>query len=77
MKVRLLFLSTISVEIAHARRGVLLSVRLIVSRYDANRLAATLGCGFELIDTRRNEHTTPGGVTQKFQFSTFRRERDG
>ena len=50
---------------------------LSVSRYDANSLAATLGRGFELIDTRRHEHTTPGGVTQKFQFSTFRRERDG
>jgi 2-polyprenyl-3-methyl-5-hydroxy-6-metoxy-1,4-benzoquinol methylase len=50
---------------------------LMVSRYDANSLAATLGCGFELIDTRRHEHTTPWGVMQKFQFSTFRRERDG
>jgi 2-polyprenyl-3-methyl-5-hydroxy-6-metoxy-1,4-benzoquinol methylase len=50
---------------------------LMVSRYDANSLAATLGCGFELIDTRRHEHTTPWGVLQKFQFSTFRRERDG
>ena len=66
MKVRLLFSSTRSVEIAHSRRGVLLSVRLVVSRYDANGLAATLGCGFELIDTRRNEHTTPWGVTQMF-----------
>lgn len=50
---------------------------LMVSRYDANSLAATLGCGFELIDTRRHEHTTPWGVMQKFQFSTFRRERHG
>jgi trans-aconitate methyltransferase len=50
---------------------------LMVSRYDANSLAATLGYGFELIDTRRHEHTTPWGVMQKFQFSTFRREQDG
>jgi SAM-dependent methyltransferase len=50
---------------------------LAVSRYDANSLAATLGRGFELIDTRRHEHTTPWGVTQRFQFSTFRREQDG
>jgi trans-aconitate methyltransferase len=49
---------------------------LLVSRYDANSLAATLGGGFELIDTRRHEHTTPWGATQKFQFSTFRREGD-
>jgi trans-aconitate methyltransferase len=50
---------------------------LMVSRYDANSLAATLGYGFELIDTRRHEHTTPWGAMQKFQFSTFRREQDG
>jgi trans-aconitate methyltransferase len=50
---------------------------LMVSRYDANSLAATLGSGFELIDTRRHEHTTPWGATQKFQFSTFRRAQGG
>jgi trans-aconitate methyltransferase len=50
---------------------------LLVSRYDAASLAATFGQGFELIDTRRHEHATPSGVAQKFQFSTFRRERDG
>jgi hypothetical protein len=51
--------------------------RLLVSCYDAASLAATLGYGFELIDTRRHEHVTPSGVTRKFQFSTFRREPDG
>jgi SAM-dependent methyltransferase len=50
---------------------------LVVSRYDASRLAATLGPGFELVDTRRHEHTTPWGATQKFQFSTFRLGQDG
>jgi SAM-dependent methyltransferase len=49
---------------------------LIVSRYDASRLAATLRGGFELIDARRHDHITPWGATQQFQFSTFRRERD-
>ncbi|MEA2863462.1 MAG: hypothetical protein QOC84_1418, partial [Bradyrhizobium sp.] len=49
---------------------------LPVSRHDANSLAATLGRGFELVDTRRHEHTTPWGVTQNFQFSTFRRRAD-
>jgi trans-aconitate methyltransferase len=49
---------------------------LTVSRYDANALAATLGAGFELVDTRRHDHTTPWGSVQKFQFSTFRRARD-
>jgi trans-aconitate methyltransferase len=49
---------------------------LVVSRYDADSLAATLGSGFALIDTRRHEHVTPWGATQKFQFSTFRRQPD-
>jgi SAM-dependent methyltransferase len=49
---------------------------LIVSRYDPAGLAATLGCGFELIDTRRHEHTTPSGAAQRFQFSTFWRGPD-
>jgi len=49
---------------------------LVVSRYDADSLATTLGHGFELIDTRRHEHTTPWGATQKFQFSTFRHQPD-
>ncbi|HWN77547.1 MAG TPA: class I SAM-dependent methyltransferase [Bradyrhizobium sp.] len=49
---------------------------LMVSCYDANALALTLGEGFELIDTRRHDHTTPWGAVQKFQFSTFRRARD-
>jgi trans-aconitate methyltransferase len=48
---------------------------LAVSRYDAEHLAATLGRGFALIDSRPHEHVTPWGATQKFQFSTFRRER--
>jgi SAM-dependent methyltransferase len=49
---------------------------LVVSRYDANSLAATLGHGFKLIDSRRHEHITPWGATQKFQFSTFLRQAD-
>jgi trans-aconitate methyltransferase len=49
---------------------------LMVRRYDANALAATLGAGFELIDTRRHEHTTPWGAVQKFQFSTFQPSAD-
>ena len=50
---------------------------LMVSRYDANTLAATLGDGFDLIDARRHDHATPWGSLQKFQFSTFCRTRDG
>jgi SAM-dependent methyltransferase len=50
---------------------------LVVSRHDAASLAATLGGGFELIDSRRHEHITPWGTPQRFQFSTFRRGQDG
>jgi SAM-dependent methyltransferase len=50
---------------------------LAVNRHDAGSLAATLGASFELIDTRRHEHITPWGTSQKFQFSTFRREQGG
>lgn len=46
---------------------------LPVSRHDAASLAAEFGDGFTLVDSRRHEHTTPWGATQRFQFSTFRR----
>ena len=47
---------------------------LAVNRHDSTSLAVLLGSGFALIDARQHEHTTPWGATQKFQFSTFRRE---
>ncbi len=46
---------------------------LPVMRYDAAGLAAELGTGFELIDARRHEHSTPWGAIQRFQFCVFRR----
>jgi SAM-dependent methyltransferase len=46
---------------------------LPVARYDAQGLGATIGEGFELVDTRRNEHKTPWGSEQQFLFSLFRR----
>jgi len=46
---------------------------LPVERYDAARLAQTLGSGFELLHSQRNEHATPWGVQQRFQFSVFQR----
>jgi SAM-dependent methyltransferase len=46
---------------------------LPVMRYDAAGLAAELGEGFELIDARRHEHSTPWGAIQRFQFCVFRR----
>jgi len=46
---------------------------LPVIRYDAAGLSAEIGPEFELIATRPQEHITPRGATQRFQFSTFRR----
>ena len=46
---------------------------LPVARHDAETLGKALGAEFVLIDTRRHEHPTPRGATQRFQFSTFRR----
>lgn len=46
---------------------------LPVQRHDAASIGAVLGSDFELVDTRRHDHQTPGGSMQRFQFSTFRR----
>lgn len=47
---------------------------LAVRRYDAQSLGATLGADFRLVDSRRHDHVTPWGATQRFHFGTFRRE---
>jgi 2-polyprenyl-3-methyl-5-hydroxy-6-metoxy-1,4-benzoquinol methylase len=46
---------------------------LPVVRYDAASLGQILGDAFSLIETRRHDHHTPMGSTQRFQFSVFRR----
>ena len=46
---------------------------LPIMRYDAGILGTILGTDFELVDSRRHDHTTPWGAVQRFQFSTFRR----
>jgi SAM-dependent methyltransferase len=46
---------------------------LPVVRHDAESIGNVLGPSFELIDTRRHDHQTPMGGSQKFQFSRFRR----
>jgi SAM-dependent methyltransferase len=47
---------------------------LPVVRYDAASLGEVLGDAFSLIETRRHDHLTPMGSTQRFQFSVFRRD---
>lgn len=46
---------------------------LPVQRHDSASLAAELGPGFELVETRNEAHHTPWNSTQAFQFSRFRR----
>ena len=46
---------------------------LPVVRYDAATLGELLGRSFELVESRRHDHQTPTGATQRFQFSRFRR----
>lgn len=46
---------------------------LPVCRYDANGLAAQFADAFTLVDECREEHRTPAGTAQRFQFSVLRR----
>ena len=46
---------------------------LPVVRYDAAQLSTTLGSSFELVEQHRDDHKTPWGAVQHFQFSVFRR----
>lgn len=46
---------------------------LPVNRYDADSLAKELGEGFELINNRQHDHSTPWNSAQHFQFCMFRR----
>ncbi len=45
---------------------------LEVARYSAAELHATFGSDFELVESRREEHTTPSGATQWFTYCLFR-----
>ncbi len=44
---------------------------LPVQRYNAAMLAAAMGAGFHLVEEDREEHLTPGGIVQKFQYCRF------
>jgi len=46
---------------------------LPVMRYDAARLGQTLGPGLKLLRSLGNDHATPWGAHQQFQFSVFQR----
>ncbi len=46
---------------------------LEVQRYDAAGLAAEMGDNFELVDSWQEQHITPGGNAQAFNWCVFRR----
>jgi len=46
---------------------------LPVMRHDGASIGAVLGNNFVLIESRRQDHKTPAGRTQHFQFSLYRR----
>jgi SAM-dependent methyltransferase len=46
---------------------------LPVMRYDPTQLEQTLGAGFRLLRSHGNDHATPWGSQQRFQFSVFQR----
>jgi SAM-dependent methyltransferase len=46
---------------------------LPVARHSAESIGHVLGPSFRLIETRRHDHQTPMGGSQKFQFSRFQR----
>jgi SAM-dependent methyltransferase len=47
---------------------------LAVCRYDAAGFAAQLGPDFALVEAAKEQHATPFGTTQAFQFARFRRK---
>jgi 2-polyprenyl-3-methyl-5-hydroxy-6-metoxy-1,4-benzoquinol methylase len=46
---------------------------LPVVRHDADSIGSALGPSVKLVETRRHDHQTPMGGSQKFQFSRFQR----
>ena len=47
---------------------------LPVARYEPETLGAELGPGFRLVESTHEDHRTPTGKVQRFQFSRFVRE---
>ena len=47
---------------------------LPVQRYDGDDLAALLGPNWRLVETAREDHTTPGGRVQPFTWCHFQRQ---
>ena len=48
---------------------------LPVTRYSAEQMSAALGSDFEMVEQRREVHTTPAGALQPFTWIAARRDR--
>jgi SAM-dependent methyltransferase len=49
---------------------------LAVQRYDPDGILEAFGAGFDLVASRREEHTTPAGVIQPFAWAVLRSRPD-
>jgi SAM-dependent methyltransferase len=56
-----------------AEDGPTMCSGLPVKRYSADELKAAMGAGFTVIETRREQHVTPSGGTQSFQWTLAQR----
>jgi hypothetical protein len=50
---------------------------LEVARYGSDALHGTFGAGFELLESRREEHRTPSGAVQPFTYCLCRWAGEG
>ncbi|MDQ3320894.1 MAG: hypothetical protein M3525_00335 [Acidobacteriota bacterium] len=57
-----------------AEDGALKCSGLNVKRYGLEKMRETLGEGFELVRSFREEHQTPFGTTQSFPYAHFQFE---
>lgn len=54
-----------------AEDGPLKCSGLDVERYDLQKVIDTVGPGFTLVDSLREQHNTPFGTIQRFQYAHF------
>jgi hypothetical protein len=56
-----------------AEDGPAMCSGLPVKRYSADDFKAVMGAGFNVVETRSEQHVTPSGGTQSFQWTLAQR----
>ncbi|MCY7346172.1 MAG: hypothetical protein LH614_08100 [Pyrinomonadaceae bacterium] len=59
-----------------AEDGALKCSGLEVERYDLEKMRETIGEGFELVQSFREEHQAPFATTQNFLYAHFQKNKD-